>query len=610
MKTVDAPTIAAGDKAIARPLPSPTSDDAGEQLRYSDEGLIGQGGMGQVRLVRDLWIGREIAAKYLSLDDRCGFDARSRFLREARVQGQLEHPAIVPVYDMGVDAEGRQYFTMKRVSGQTLADILHAAVGDDKARSEFSRGKLLAIFRQVCLAVEYAHTRGVVHRDLKPANLMVGNFGEVYVLDWGLAKLIAPKRTGIDSVSTPVSETVMGQILGTPGYMPPEQIAGADDIDARADVYALGAILFEILALEPLHQGETVAALLRSTQLGEERSPAARAPDREVPPELDEICVRATVFDPSQRIGTPRELAEAVERYLEGDRDLAARAALARAHAAAAETAAALAHRGGPESADARARALQEAGSALTLDPGSVAARQVAARLLLEPPADAPPEVLHNAEHASYEAFRENLRIGFVTFAAMLLVVASLPLWFEVRSSLGLVLIAAPLTLGTMVQGLALLRARTLDRLLHMNTVVNVFVFASIAATSGIAGAAILVPALVVALTTGSMMATSKRAVGAHVGLGLASFFIPFAAEWAGLLPRAYDFRADGVLVSSVVLGLSEVSTRIGIIIATVAAVLGSALATRRAVESEAETRRKWLVQLWHLRAMTSVVQS
>ncbi len=158
------------------------------ETRYQPGELLGEGGMGEVRLARDARIGREVAVKTMRRE--IGARGESRFLREARVQGQLEHPAIVPVYDLGVTRDGETYFTMKRVRGRSLDSILEAlAAGELDTVAEFTRRRLLTAFSQVCLAVEFAHARGVLHRDLKPANIMIGDFGEVYVLDWGLAKV-------------------------------------------------------------------------------------------------------------------------------------------------------------------------------------------------------------------------------------------------------------------------------------------------------------------------------------------------------------------------------------------------------------------------------------
>ncbi|MFW6023392.1 MAG: serine/threonine-protein kinase, partial [Myxococcota bacterium] len=272
--------------------------------RYQRRKLLGRGGIGEVHLCHDRHIGRDVAMKLLrpATEETSFSSATVRFVREARVQGQLEHPAIVPVYELGVTPDGVEYFTMKRIGGQTLESILHGLrTGDSALRRAFPRNKLLQIFRQVCLAVEYAHVRGVVHRDLKPANIMVGHYGEVYVLDWGIAKVMPGEGSTIHP-GVPEERTLDGQILGTVGYMPPEQLVGDARLDARADVYALGSILFEILTLQPLHLGASSAELMRSTQLGANARATERAPDRDVPPELERLCVDATHLQPDRRL--------------------------------------------------------------------------------------------------------------------------------------------------------------------------------------------------------------------------------------------------------------------------------------------------------------------
>src|SRR5262249_34851822 len=207
---------------------------------------------GEVLLSRDARIGRDVAMKIVRVREGAPPDHQARFLREARVQGQLEHPAIVPVYDLGRDPDGRAFCTMKRVNGATPEESLdRRAAGEADAAARYGRRKLLAAFVQVGLAVDYAHSRGVVHRDLKPANIMLGDFGEVYVLDWGLARVSGEEERGAGAAATVEGsgaiQTEFGAVLGTPGYMAPEQARGGRDVDARADVYALGSMLFEIL---------------------------------------------------------------------------------------------------------------------------------------------------------------------------------------------------------------------------------------------------------------------------------------------------------------------------------------------------------------------------
>jgi tetratricopeptide (TPR) repeat protein len=238
-----------------------SSADSGAVLdlsRYDLLDEVGQGGIGVVYRGRDRLLGRDLAIKVLREEYRERPDARRRFVKEARIGSQLQHPAIVPVYELSKSADGWPFFTMKLVEGHTLAGLLHdrPRSADSTPRADMPR--LLAVFEQVCQAMAYAHSNGVVHRDLKPANVMVGAFGEVQVMDWGFAKVLAgDNEPSVDPDAPPSAAkrpgaTQSGALMGTPAYMSPEQARGeAALIDARADVFALGAILCEILSGRP-----------------------------------------------------------------------------------------------------------------------------------------------------------------------------------------------------------------------------------------------------------------------------------------------------------------------------------------------------------------------
>ena len=290
-----------------------------------------------MRLCTDNRIGRTVAVKVIRPESAKRPRLRARFLFEAKMQEQLEHPSIVPVYDLGVRPDGSEYFTMRRVRGRTLHEILKALkLGDRGAAVTFTRRRLLAAIQSVCLAVEFAHQRGVVHRDLKPANVMLGEFGEVIVLDWGLAKLYqaeapapAAERTSNDELKS-MDTTAVGEILGSPGYMSPEQAVDSQSVGPVSDVFALGAILFEILTLRHLMPGETNAEVTRATITGQyEPRISKRFPDADVAPELEAICVQATAHEPAKRFLRPRDLADELERYLAGDLDVERRRSMA-----------------------------------------------------------------------------------------------------------------------------------------------------------------------------------------------------------------------------------------------------------------------------------------
>ena len=245
------------------------------------------------------------------------------------------------------DTRAVEAAAVERFDAIQLARSTRAVPRDADTARRFPRRRLLTAFVSVCRAIDYAHARGVVHRDLKPSNIMLGEFGEVHVLDWGIAKVrssaeiepagAAPEELSLgDTVeaATPAhagtGPTAHGALLGTPGFMSPEQARGEiDRVDARSDVFALGAVLFEILTLSPMIRGVSAMGRVQATaRLELDRSPAARAPAGEVPPELDVACVLATMPDPKDRTRSAGELAEAVDRYLDGDRDVALRRSL------------------------------------------------------------------------------------------------------------------------------------------------------------------------------------------------------------------------------------------------------------------------------------------
>ena len=259
-------------------------DQPAEHDRYEIGELIGEGGMGSVYLARDRELDRDVALKVLR-DLNPTADERERILREARILASLEHPGIVPVHDVGTLPDGRLFYVMKRVRGERF---------DDFVRGPRSRTELLRAFLQVCDAVAFAHAAGVIHRDLKPQNVMLGAFGEVLVLDWGVAKTSRQP-------APPIGEAGIGTAAGTPGYMAPEQMHG--EADERADVYGLGGVLFFLLAREhPSPARETAEQLTIGTT---------------VPPALRAICERARAADPAARYQSVASMASDVMNYLD-----------------------------------------------------------------------------------------------------------------------------------------------------------------------------------------------------------------------------------------------------------------------------------------------------
>jgi len=253
---------------------------------------IGTGGMGTVFLAEDTELQRQVALKILSFPE-AGADLAPRMMREARVLARLEHPSIVPVHDVGILQDGRVYYVMKLVKGKRLDEFV-----DDQVPLP----ELLWIFQKICDAVAFAHTHGVIHRDLKPENIMVSDFGEVLVMDWGLAKALSSAEESVTSArlqQSAESDTQSGTIMGTPGYMSPEQANGeVEGIDKRSDVYALGSILHFILTgMAP-----------SSTSVWKTRTPKL----------LKAICKKAISARKEDRYASAAELSVDVERFLNG----------------------------------------------------------------------------------------------------------------------------------------------------------------------------------------------------------------------------------------------------------------------------------------------------
>lgn len=305
-------------------LLSTLSHEAGSRERYSLTRLHAQGGIGRVWLARDAEMGRDVALKELR-PERTGNPAIwARFLEEARVTGQLEHPGIVPVYELSKQGDERNpFYTMRFVRGRTLTEAVRAY---HKKRQENLVGPLdlqflLSSFIGICNAIAYAHSRGVIHRDLKGQNVVLGDFGEVMVLDWGLAKVIGQGDKPIPEGELPGVKpfghdpTMQGQVLGTPGYMPPEQAGGQlERVNERSDVYGLGAILYDILTNRPPFVGENTNDVLH--RVIHENPVPPRQANPQAPAALEAICLKSIAKQPENRYASPSELADDIKRFL------------------------------------------------------------------------------------------------------------------------------------------------------------------------------------------------------------------------------------------------------------------------------------------------------
>ncbi len=302
------PVRLGGDTAADRAVGLLKSLAPADTARFELGATLGEGGMGIVRLATQATVGRQVAIKTLKPDVKDA-DAMMRLLREAWVTGMLEHPNIIPIYDVGIDRDGRPQIVLKKIEGVEWGALLH-----DKNLLREHVGKVdprewhLRVLMQVCNAVHFAHSRGIVHRDLKPENVMIGEFGEVIVVDWGIAVSL---RDGESEGRIPQASQSR-DMAGTPAYMAPEMLGGDPPrLSERTDVYLLGSMLFEIFAGRPPHEGNDLRAILVSVL----KSPPKMT--TKLPSELARVCTRAMAAEPADRYESAEEFRIAIEEYLE-----------------------------------------------------------------------------------------------------------------------------------------------------------------------------------------------------------------------------------------------------------------------------------------------------
>jgi len=553
--------------------------------RYRLARRIGKGGMGEVMAARDEQVGRDVAIKRMRAANPSE-RAIARFLREASVQGRLEHPAIVPVHEIGRDDDNLPFFVMKKVAGTALV----ALVSD---RTEGNRQRMLRAFVDVCLAMEFAHVRGIVHRDLKPDNIMLGDFGEVYVLDWGVAKVIgeAEDFSDVDSGSGEHA-TKAGTAIGTPGYMSPEQVRGLREIDGRADIYTLGCLLYEILAGEPLHPRGFHG--LESAVTGLDARPSTRGHD--VAPELDALCIAATQKERDDRITSARELGESVQRYLDGDRDIALRRTLAQTHLERGRAAFAAG-----ESEDLRRTAMREAAAALALDPALEGPAELVGRLMLEPPRETPPEVDALIAADDVRSARVVVSAGmWVVIAAL----AFLPLlwWMRAGGSMTILIVLAVLFAADGVLGQIVRHAKRPrpELIILANTLIVIVLarmFSPLLVAPGIAASLAMAMVLTPQFSPfGSTPAIAIFMVAAVLG--------PMLLEAVDVLPRTMFFEPHGLAFRTDAFGGHQTPTLIVGVIYVAALITGTVIAGAAMRRQQRTAHRRLHMQAWQLRQL------
>ena len=312
--------------------------------KYSINKLLAKGGMAVVFEAKDKNCRRKVALKVIHDSHSKNPEVIHRFIEEAQIAAQLDHPNILPIYDLNIDGQDKPFYAMKMVKGFTLEELIQKIrTNEEEFTKEYPLNKLLQIFIKICEAIDFASSKGVIHRDLKPENIMIGKFGEVFIMDWGIAKILDDKvkeqnpGESLDNIIESIKQddqfeiatTMQGQILGTPSFMAPEQVFSENgDIDIRADIFALGGILYNILVLETPHEELSIKELLRNKLAGKIPTPEKRAakasntlthlPGHKIPPGLSSVCQKAMAINPEERYQSVRELQNDIEAYVNG----------------------------------------------------------------------------------------------------------------------------------------------------------------------------------------------------------------------------------------------------------------------------------------------------
>jgi serine/threonine-protein kinase len=502
--------------------------------------------MGDVVSATDHHLGREVAIKRPRMRSAQQLE---RFEREARIQARLDHPSIVPVHELGRDAGGVPYFVMKKLAGRTMRKAM-------KDRCE-PPTRLLRAFVDVCLAVELAHVRGVVHRDLKPENIVLGDFGEVYLIDWGVAKVLG-ENDSFDDILAHASHTGTGLVVGTPQYMSPEQARDSTSVDARSDIYSLGLILRELLG------------------------PTA-------PPELAELVKAATVREPADRLPSARLLGERIECYLDGDRDVSLRRRLATEHLERARDA---------FTRESRPDAIQAASCALALDPTLPGAAELVGRLMLEPPRETPPEVVRAMRTDDIAWIRAQDRGVLRTNLVGTLV--AVPLLLAMHAPLG----AIAYLLYAIANVIVIRRTLAIPDAIAPAWLVIAMNGIGLALISHMFSAALVAPSLaaLIAITLGASPLVATRARTLALGATLvAGVVFPLVLEQLGVIQSSIEVTRGGIEIHAPVVMSAWLLTPA--IVLYVASTVATALMIGRASRvQEVAARERLHLQAWQLR--------
>jgi eukaryotic-like serine/threonine-protein kinase len=573
-----------GAKTVPPPIPPMrsgsviTDDPTTMHSTYAFGDIIGRGGMGEVLLAHDRKIGRDVAVKRLRTASPSE-DEAARFLREARIQARLDHPAIVPVYEVSKDELGRPYFAMKRVAGRTLSEILKVA----------TQLRMLRAFADVCRAIDFAHAKGIVHRDLKPSNIVLGEFGEVYVIDWGVARVLGDAADLVTAdIDTLEGSAPAGQTLGTPGYMSPEQI-DTPDVGRSADIYALGSILFEILAGDPFHPRDNALESTIASTLS--TSPAGRRPERGIPPELDALCSVMLAKKASLR-PTARWCAETIEKYLDGDRDLANRRQMAIDMVAQAR---------GALDANRRPDAMRMAGRAISLDPNAEGAAELVTHLMLDPPREPPAELRRALQQsdASYIATHAKAAIpGYVLIALFLPLVV-----FSGVNDWSVVAAVVAAALGMAAAAWFLMRQP--DRSFVWMVAYAAGNSLVLVLLARLGGPFTFVPALVSYITASVITYPSfLERSWVLIGVMVAGFLIPFGLEASGVIARTWELRDGGMFLRGSAMNLGTNASLAVVIGGSVAVVVMAGIQCAVLGRANRKAQHQLVSIAWHLQQM------